>query len=163
MIIGILSALAAPSFLGMVNRAKVNDAVAKVRGALQEAQREAMRKSKKCTVYIPDGAQTQIISDCFVAADGTSTGLAGIPNGLPIKKIDKIAIVSNLSSTPKKITFSFRGNTTTGGTIVLYLADFPTLNKKCVFISNGIGVMRTGNYTGSTSSTITDSNCTASK
>ncbi len=39
-IVGILSAIAAPSFLGLLNRGKVNNAVAQVQGALQEAQRE---------------------------------------------------------------------------------------------------------------------------
>lgn len=163
--VGILSAITAPSFLASLNKAKVNNAFAEVRGALQEAQREAIRKSKTCTVYVPDGAQ--IISDCFVTADGTSIGLTPSSlNGLPIKTLnDTVAIASDLPTTPKKVTFSFRGNTTNSGTIVLYMTDGSTQDKKCLVISNGLGIMRTGKYSGSTSSAtdIAAGTCTTSQ
>ena len=62
LLIGILSAIAAPSFLALLNRSKVNDALAKARGALQEAQREAIRKSKTCTVIVPAGSNVTLTS-----------------------------------------------------------------------------------------------------
>ncbi|PSO79590.1 MAG: hypothetical protein BRC41_18775 [Cyanobacteria bacterium QH_9_48_43] len=42
-VIGILAAISAPSLLGWYNRTKVDSALNEVRGALQQAQREAMR------------------------------------------------------------------------------------------------------------------------
>ena len=178
-IIGILSAIAAPSFLSMFNRNKVNDAFSQVQGALQEAQREAIRKSKTCTVYIPDSTslpntatqgitQVQIISNCFTVSDGTSKDLTtiNIPNYLPLKKVTGVAIKSNVSSTnPKQIMFSFRGNTISSGKIVLYAANVSNQEKKCLAISNGLGIIRTGNYTGSTSSDadITAGTCNTSE
>lgn len=161
LIVGILCAITAPSFLGMLNRGKVNDATNKLRGAFQEAQREAMRKSKTCTVYLPDATtQAQLISDCFLTSEGTSSGLSGIPNGLPIKKLDTVAIKSNLNTTtPQRIRFSFRGNTTDGGTSVLYMSDNSTPEKRCFVISNGIGIMRTGEYTESITASIDESHC----
>lgn len=163
LIIGILAAITVPSFLALLNKSKVSDALTKLRGALQETQREAIRKSKTCTIYLPDAAtQAQIVSNCFVTGDGTSSGLSGIPNGLPTKTLDKIAIASNLTTTPKRITFSFRGNTTSSGKIVLYISDGSTQEKKCLAISNGLGIMRTGDYSGSTSAAadITAGTCT---
>lgn len=160
-IIGILAAITAPSFLSLFNREKVSSARDQLRGALQEVQREAIRKSKTCSVYVPDG--NQIISNCFIAADRTSTGLSGAfssLNGLPSKTLDKVSITSNLNTT-KEIKFSFRGNTSmngTIGTIVLSSSDDSTDKKKCLVISNGIGIMRTGKYTGSTTP-ITADNC----
>lgn len=157
-IIGILAAIAAPSFLSLFNREKVSSASDQLRGALQEVQREAIRKSKTCTVYVPDG--NQIISNCFATSDGTSTGLSGAfssLNGLPSKTLNKVSIASNLNTT-KEIKFSFRGNTSRNGTIVLSSSDGSTDKKKCLVISNGIGIMRTGKYTGSTTP-ITADNC----
>jgi len=160
-IVGILCAITAPSFLRMLNRGKVNDATNKLRGAFQEVQREAMRKGKTCTVYLPDATtQAQLISDCFITSEGTSSGFSGIPNGLPIKKLDAVAIKSELNTTtPQRIRFSFRGNTTDGGTSVLYMSDNSTPEKRCFVISNGIGIMRTGEYTASIFTSIDDSHC----
>lgn len=169
-IVGILSAISAPSFLSLFSREKVSAASDQLRGALQEAQREAIRRSKTCTVYIPDATQAQLISKCFVTSDGTSTGLsgAGIADGIAVKKLDNVAIASNLTSNPKIITFSFKGNTSIDvptnvvPKIVLYSSDGSTQKKTCLAISNGIGIIRTGNYAGSTTpgTDITAGTCT---
>lgn len=146
-IIGILAAIAAPSFLSLFNREKVSAASDQLQGALKEVQREAIRRGKTCTVNVPDG--NQIISDCFVTSDGTATGFSSplnILNGHPSKTLDKVSITSTLTTTLKKITFSFKGNTTTSGIIILSSSDGSTQKKKCLAISNGIGIMRTGNY-----------------
>ena len=168
LIVGTLSAMSVPSFLGLLNRSKVNNAVAQVQGALQEAQREAIRKTRICTVYVPNKTYlpngtyllygTELISNCFVTNDKLSKGLSssGIPDGLPSKTLDVVAIATNLTTSlptdPKKITFSFRGTTTTEGKFVLYMPENSTQEKRCLVISNGIGLMRTGKYSGSTSS-----------
>lgn len=157
-IIGILTAIVAPSYLAMINRYRLNNALTTLQAALQEAQREAIRKNKTCTVYIPDG--NQIVSDCFITADNTSTGL--IPsslNGVPARKLGNVALVSNLPANPKRIKFSFRGNTNSSGTIVLYLPDKSIPDKKCLVISLGLGIMRTRNYSGSIDSLVSSSYC----
>jgi type II secretory pathway pseudopilin PulG len=149
-IVGVLSAIIAPSFLGMFNRNKVNDALAQVRGALQEAQREAIRRSKSCTVTI----------------DTTKKEITGNPGGcLPLKRdlCDKrdnvgncvrsaVEILTNLSGATPSLKFSFRGNTNKLGTIIVYSSDNSTKKMACLVVSNGIGVMRTGFYDGSIAS-----------
>lgn len=128
-IIGILSAISAPSFLAMLNTAKVNDALAQVKGALQEAQREAMRRSKSCEVTLNTST---ITSPCLV------TGQRTLPNG--------VELLTDISGS--KVMFSFRGNTANGGVTVLKMSDGSTQTQKCVVTSVGIGLIRTGNYSG---------------
>lgn len=127
--IGILSAISAPSFLAMLNKAKVNDALTQVKGALQEAQREAIRKSTSCTVTL---GTSSITSPCLV------TGARTLPNG--------VELTTNISGS--QITFSFRGNTTNGGTTVLKMSDGSTQKQRCLVTSIGIGLIRTGEYNG---------------
>ena len=135
-IVGTLSAISAPTFIGFLNRSKVNNAVAQVQGALQESQRQAIRKSKKCTLFL-DTTTNQVTGSCLV------TGTRTLPQG--------VAMATNVVG---NIEFGIRGNTkfTTDptdadfGNTILYWSDAPTLHKKCVAISNGIGILRSGTY-----------------
>lgn len=152
-IVGVLSAISAPSFLGLLNRGKVNNAVAQVQGALQETQREAIRKSKQCSVTL---TTTTVTGSCLV------TGPRTLPDG--------VAMATNVIG---KMEFSFRGHTVftvagstaATGKIVLYKPDGSISDKKCVAISNGIGILRSGAYSGDIdpAAKITDGNCKASK
>lgn len=151
-IIGIMSAISVPSFLASLNRSKVNDGVAKVRGALQEAQREAIRKSRTCTVTF---TTSSITGPCLVT--GTRT----------LK--DEVLLATNI--TGSQATFSFRGNSSMTlpsgvgfGKVVVYLSD-GSGQKKCLAIANNIGIMRTGNYVGSTpaAADVTAGTCTTTQ
>lgn len=139
-IIGILSAIAGPSFLGMLNRGKVNSALSEIQGTLQQAQREAMRKSKACTVTLKPTNNT-ISNDCSVTGAPTLN-----PN---------IVMAANETS----FEFSYRGTITLSdaGTIVLSSKDNPSV-KKCLVISHPLGIIRTGNYNDSTNS-VTAAKC----
>lgn len=139
-IIGILSAIAGPSFLGMLNKARVNSALSEIQGILQQAQREAMRKSKACTVTL-NPTNNAISSDCSVT---------GVPT-----------LNSNIvmAANEKSFKFSYRGTITLSdaGTIVLSSKDNPSV-KKCLVISHPLGIIRTGNYNDSTNS-VTAAKC----
>lgn len=109
-IVGILSAIAAPSFLSMFSRNKVNDALAQTRGALQEAQREAIRKSKECIVTVPKGNNPTVSSTCFVAGNRTLEGIN----------------IDDTVAAPLIVTFDFKGrtnNVASAGTIILSSPD----------------------------------------
>ncbi len=143
-VIGILAAIAAPSFLALLNQKRVDNALATVRGALQEAQREAIRKSVTCSVNLPDGDSQTLTgnpTNCLVTGE---------------RKLEGTSLASNLATNPKRITFSFRGNTTSSGTVVLSVLD-GSGQKRCLVISNGVGIMRTGTYNSS------NSKCTTSQ
>lgn len=158
-IIGILSAIAAPSFLGLFSRNKVDNALNQVRGALQECQREAIRKSKSCTITL-DITNKKVTSDLLVTGERDLCEKRD-DFGNCIKSI--VAIATNLSGTPPTITFSFRGTVilADAGKVVLSTLDDPN-KKKCLVISAPLGIMRTGNYTGlnSTAAEITAGTCT---
>ena len=148
-VIGILAAVAVPSFLGWYNRQKVNQALTKVEGALKEAQREAIKRSRSCTVTLDTNL---ITGDCLV------TGKRDLceerdSSGTCIKPGVELLVESpNSLSNGNQIQYSFRGNTTNGGTIILALPDNSSY-QKCLVTSVGIGLLRTGDYENNTCST----------
>lgn len=145
-IVVIIAAIASPNFLGLLNRTKVNVSLEQLLGAIRETQRMAMRQGKRCDIKI--NPNTNIIT-----ADPSNC----IFNN---RKIDEnIDIRTNLSGSIPNISFSHKGNTTKMGTIVLS-SDFID-HQKCFVISLGLGIMRTGNYTGSKNSSVSASNCKA--
>lgn len=154
-IIGILSAIAAPSFLGLFNRNKGNNALSQIQGAFQEAQREAIRTSKSCDVTL-NTTLKKITAPCLI------TGNRTLLNGLEIATNVAIPV----GRTHPIVTFSYRGTVILPdpGKIVFWISDEPN-KKKCFVISAPLGIMRTGSYTGLTSSAaeITAGTCTTSQ
>ncbi|CAA9553726.1 hypothetical protein AVDCRST_MAG81-48 [uncultured Synechococcales cyanobacterium] len=147
-IVGILSAIVAPSFLGLLNRNKVSNAVVNLQGVLQEAQRESLRKSKTCTVNIPSSSNPTVTgpsgsSYCLITGDR-------VLKDISIRRDD-----TSLGT----ITFDFKGRTTTGGSdfqaIVFSVANDTSTPERCLMISNPLGVVRTGLYNDSSGSATT--------
>ena len=144
-IIGIITAIAAPNLLGMLNRYRVDRATATLVGAIKEAQRQAMRQGKLCRINI----------------NTASNSLTGTPANclLSERRIsDNINIRSNIPGTIPNIAFSYRGSTTKMGTIVI--SSDVTNSQKCFVISLGTGIARTGIYTGSKTGSVSATNCT---
>lgn len=143
-IIGILAAIASPNFIGLLNRTKVNTSLERLVGAIKETQRQAMRLGKRCRINIDPNTNilTTIPSKCLLNS----------------RQIDNnVKIRTNLSGSIPNISFSHKGNTTKAGTIVL--SSNLTNTQKCFTISLGLGIMRTGNYTGSETDPVSGSNC----
>jgi len=153
-IIGILSAIVAPSFLGLLNRNKVRNAVVNLQGALQEAQRESLRKSKTCTVNIPSGSSNPTVTGPSGSAYCLITG-DRILKDISIRRDD-----TSLGT----ITFDFKGRATAGGSdtqaIVLSVANDPSTPERCLMISKPLGLVRTGTYNGTG---VIATNCTISQ
>lgn len=143
-IIGIIAAIASPSFVGLLNRVRVDTALQELLGAIRETQRLAMRHGKTCRININPS------NNLIDATDSECL--------LENRRIDDSVIVrTNLSGATPNILFSHRGSTTKMGTIVLSsdLTNF----QKCFVISLGLGIMRTGEYTGSSTGSVSASNC----
>ncbi|MDJ0719198.1 MAG: type II secretion system protein [Prochloraceae cyanobacterium] len=137
-LIGVLAAVATPSFTAWRNKNNVNQAITNTRSALIEAYRQAQRQSQNCSINL--GASSISSSDnCLLSA-----------RDLP----SNVELASNL--TGGKLDFDFNGNISAGGTIVLYEQE--TGYKKCLVISEPLAIIREGSYTGDISS-INDSNC----
>ena len=143
-VIGIIAAIAAPNFIGLLNRNRVNQALNQLEGAIKEAQRQAMRQGKRCTINI----------------NTTTNILTGNPSNclLSQREInDDIAIRTNLSGIIPNIAFSHIGSTTRMGTIVV--SSDGTDSQKCFVISLGTGISRTGDYVGSKTGSVSATFC----
>jgi len=187
-IVGILAAIAIPSFVGSFDRVQLNQAVAEVRGILQEAQRQAIRNSQPCGVtlvpatgevknYWFDPPTSTNLSDrkfCAIISEVVERNGTQLINPIP----DKIRMLTNMANNPIQIVFGILGTAEfsvatavspppldSSGKIVFYAAPGSIQDKKCLAISNTLGLTRAGVYTGSFTSAdeITDDGiCTAS-
>jgi len=161
-VIGILAAIAAPSFLNSLNNSRVKDALSATEGALKEAQREAIKKSKSCVVYIFDGSDAALTNsedlngnNALDAGEDLNGNGVLDKNGCLVTGNRKLADVSlSRPSTISTITFNFKGRTNlvdNAGTMVFSTSD--SLQQKCLVISQGLGIIRTGTYIDSNCST----------
>jgi prepilin-type N-terminal cleavage/methylation domain-containing protein len=150
-IVGILVAIAVPSFSGLLARQRVIQGFQQTNGAIKEAQRQAIRRGRRCKITINTvNSKIQIKSP---DADGNYNGCLLSERQLP----EGVAIKAN--SNTSVITFSPKGNTSSARTIVVYSANDTTQIKKCIAISIGLGLIRTGDYTGDVSTSVNARNC----
>ncbi len=162
--IGILSAIAAPSWLGFMNRQRLNKANEIVLAAIQEAQREAKKDKQDYSVSVRTNSG---VPEIAVYSGSTSTNWQNLTEKLDIKS-GEIIVGTNLNtpntlaspadvafnnlSTEKTITFDHMGalgsNSDTGIKIVVAIpqstnSTTPSNNKRCVIVETLIGGMRT--------------------
>lgn len=144
MIAGILAALAMPSMMGMQERNRINSTANRVKGVLQEAQRSAIRKGQSCIVTITPtaitGSPTGCVSDPITTKDTSDQGVI-------LKTVSSSSITSIASS--YAITFSYKGNPTGDMRTYIITANNNDNNARCLAISLGVGIMRTGLWNGS--------------
>ena len=149
LIMGILAAIAIPSFLAMNNKIKLNYALTSLRASIEEAQRNAIRNSNNCLVTLPTtGTSNPVVnSPCFIAGNLT---------------LNNVMMRNNLTS----VTFNYRGDTATStatkGTIILSMPN-QMGEQKCLVISPGIGLIRTGNYAVNDTTGTDSNNCSSAQ
>ena len=164
-ITGVLAALTGANLLAWLNSSKVQEATDSIQSALRDAQRQAIRLGRICTINFTDGTGTgptvyrQITASepgCLVATN-TNAGSLSLPQ-------EVFMVVRNfptLGSSPG-IRFSFRGHVpgltfvprANQAIIVLYPAanatadPYPNQEKKCIVIASLLGIVKQGTYTG---------------
>lgn len=143
-IIGVIAALTAPSFLGLMSRNRVNQAALKVEGALKEAQRQAVRRGQRCSI--------------IVDTDNTGTpgeiGIMNPPNGclLSNRILDNndlnTGIQLNTNTPATGFQFSGKGNIDGNFANPVIVVSMPnrTSQRKCVVLDGFFGVLRSGDY-----------------
>ena len=141
-IIGILTAIAVPSVLAIMTRTQLSNSVERVRDTLEISRIQATQKSKQCTIYIPAG--NQVVSGCLISADSSSSGISGVPNGLPSVKLDDGIVIENSNLI---IIYNSRGITKSSGTVVLSSSSG---EKRCLTIEQGVGLISIGTYISTT-------------
>ena len=170
---GILSVIAIPSFIGFIDKANLNSAVTEVRAALQTGQREAIRRSQVCTVGL-NIAERKVTGYCLGGDRNLPERVAFATNitkkpgslGNPVEidfGILGTAEFTTVDASQTSATNHFLGETSylevsfqqspnvltdPSGKIVLYIANNAALTKKCIAISNTLGLTRVSNYTG---------------
>lgn len=142
-LIGILAAISTPSFFSLINRKKVDDALNLVQGALKEAQREGMKKSHNCSITLDT---ENIVGGCLVTGKRDLGNVRYVHNDIP-------------SNT---ITYDFRGNVALGGSdrVIVFYLNGNRSYQKCLVVTEGLGLIRIGNYPGNDTTTPAVSKCT---
>ncbi|OKH11607.1 Tfp pilus assembly protein FimT/FimU [[Limnothrix rosea] IAM M-220] len=175
LLIAIMSAIIGPGMLGFLSRARVNSAQSELQGLLQEAQRSAIRESRSCKVRIPVTASTASGSTNDVLSISSSCVSAGT------RELENVQIRHNLADISANydpadddpednLLFDFRGgtedflgnpSTDVENLVIVLSAEENNIFQKCIVVSDGLGLIRLGNYTPNDTSTL-DTNCTAS-
>jgi prepilin-type N-terminal cleavage/methylation domain-containing protein len=160
-VMGILAAITAPSFATWIDNKKVEDIAAQVEGAMKEAQLEAVKKSQSCTVTVATTI-TSNPTNCLPTGtrDLTKLGLSVLS-----KNDSGITLFAGLGTTPD-ILFTYKGTVPTTGTgsvpgtglIIIYNNNGGSSRKmRCITVSAGLGIIRSGYYSGSTSVPVSSS------
>ncbi|NCT61663.1 MAG: prepilin-type N-terminal cleavage/methylation domain-containing protein [Microcystis aeruginosa G13-01] len=167
-ITGILAALTGPNLLAWLNRNTVQEATDSIQSALQDAQRQAIRRGRICTINFTNGTGTsptvysQITANepgCLVATN-TNAGLLSLPE--EVFMVTNFPNVPTTSSSPG-VEFSFRGHVPgltftppeKQAIIVLYPATantprepYPNQERKCIVMASLLGIVKQGTYNG---------------
>ena len=176
-ITGILAALTLPNLLAWLNSNKVQEATDSIQSALQDAQKQAMRRGRICTINFTNGTGTnptvysQITASeagCLVATN-TNAGSLNLPQ-------EVFMVVRNfptLGSSPG-VQFSFRGHVPgltftppeKQAIIVLYPATantprepYPNQERKCIVMASLLGIVKQGTYNGDPLGTLNANKC----
>lgn len=132
----ILAAVVTPSFLRWYGNKQIEDALAQVEGALKIVQSSSVRLSSTCTVSITSTTVSATPAACLPT--GTRT-ISGVNTNITTESTGSSSVV-----------FSSKGTATIvsdKSVIVIRNAEFANGGKmKCLVVSSGVGLMRTGNY-----------------
>lgn len=147
-IIGIMAAISVPNMLEEQRRQRVNETFNRIRGVLTEAQVNANRLSKSCTVTIalsPLNPSLLLVSGtpvgCVLEPFTVDTGIVSVRDGN-----DFTTATPPSATTSIEKTFTYTGTTNNAGTLWLARANDTTGNTaKCIVVSS-IGMIRTGVY-----------------
>ena len=136
MIVGILSAIAIPSFIAAQNRAKLNQATEMVVASLQQSQQEAIRRNQSCTLTL-DKTMNKVLGQqgCLLSGD------VNLPNSIDL----------DYTGESDTIQYGIRGNTTTNKSVILKIKGSDQ-NARCFTVSAPLGIIRMGSYDASASS-----------
>jgi prepilin-type N-terminal cleavage/methylation domain-containing protein len=157
---GVIAAIAAPSFISWLSAERVKDTLIKVEGALKEARSSAVKKGRSCTLRITAQSITAFRID---PVSGNSVPDPGcLPTGTRdfSNQASVVGLVGTGGSTGTLVTFSLRGTTPvtqSTGAILVRRTDSDNDQKiKCLVVSSGVGLIRTGSYSASTVPAIAD-------
>lgn len=154
-LIGIMAAITGPSMLGFFARSKVSSAQSELLGILQEAQKSSIRSSVNCSLTFP--ATNSRSSDSTnevltISASPASCIPAGDVSLEEVQIRHNAADVHAVYNGTTELTaelFDFQGSTDEfiSSELVFVISNEDNENfQKCIVVSDGLGLIRTGNY-----------------
>jgi prepilin-type N-terminal cleavage/methylation domain-containing protein len=174
-ITGILTALTLPNLLSWLNSNKVQEATDSVQSALRDAQKQAIRLGRSCTLNFTNGTGTNPTVYSQITASEAGCLVAANANAGSLSLPQEVFMVTNFptqGSSPG-IRFSFRGHVPgltfdppqNQAMIVLYpaanasAAPYPNQERKCIVIASMLGVVKQGTYNGTSLTNLDASQC----
>ena len=152
-IVGVLAAIAAPNLFNLYRRYQLTDAFRQLESSIKISQKQAKRLRKTCKIKLDlvnvNGKTRNRIAIVQASDPGERKKSY---SGCLMKEIifpEFIELETNIPGSTNKINFSHKGNTTTSGTIKLFISNLDL--DRCLVISNGLGIIRTGRYYNTTS------------
>ena len=139
-VVGILAAISFPNLAGIQARAQLMSATNDVKVALQQAQRNAIKRGTSCPVSITAANGT---------VDSSTGGCINNPVNLPAS-YRGVSLVSGSTD----ISFSYKGNPTFTPVPsplvdqIIRLNSTGTSDVRCLVISEKLGIIRSGFYNG---------------
>jgi prepilin-type N-terminal cleavage/methylation domain-containing protein len=135
-VMGILAAIAVPSFMPWLHQQQVNAALNQVDQALQETQNEAIKRNKLCSVTLTRGDNVNLTGDCLVSGPRT---------------LKDVTLDHSRTQADWTISFNAKGQNRSPANNpgTLWLSS-SSAQPKCLVISVGIGLRRTGQYRNNT-------------
>ncbi|MGK7938701.1 MAG: Tfp pilus assembly protein FimT/FimU [Crocosphaera sp.] len=134
---GIIAAIGTPSLLSMLQGDQVQQGLDNIQLALQDAQKQAIRHSKSCTIVINPEPNYKKHNIYVKDSDSDKGCLSSVERTIP----DNVTVESNFNN--NEVSFSFKGNTTSAGTILVKPKQ-GNGKTKCLVMGLGLGIMRTG-------------------
>ena len=145
----ILVAISAPSFSALNRRNKVTQDLTSTKNALLEAQIGAMRRGQSCTLSFSTATPPTISS---------STGNCLLTGTRTLYNVS-MNVYKDGTGAASSLTFDYLGNMTETNPITIVLQYSNNIgDKKCIVVSQPLGLIATGKYTGSGATY--SSNCT---
>ena len=145
-IVGILASTTIPSMVSLMAKNSLQSSMSQVTGAIRETQRAAIKKGQSCTVNLTQTTPNKV--------EGSPVGCITSP--VTLSSDITLSAVSISSSSPPTVTaltlpqsliFSYKGNPNNTDELVIILRNSTkTVDQRCLAISPGIGIMRSGNY-----------------
>lgn len=152
-IVGVVSAIAVPNLLGQLYKARITDGVASIKGAIEEAKKQAVRNSRSCSITIADNGAGRFTIQTTAGSNQCLLENRTLPEDVTVAisdSVDEITINSkgnidytnggaDTSSSPREFTVSH--------------SNLGTSNEKCVRLEGLFGDVQTGIVQGGTCNT----------
>jgi prepilin-type N-terminal cleavage/methylation domain-containing protein len=174
-ITGILTALTLPNLLAWLNSTKVQDATDSMQSALEDAQTQAIRLGRSCTINFTNGSGTNPTVYSRITASEAGCLLSANANAGSLTLPGEIFMVTNfpIQGSSPGISFSFRGHVPgltfdplqNQAMIVLYpaanasAAPYSNQERKCIVIASMLGTVQQGTYNGTSLTSLDARQC----